>query len=304
MSHVRGRARTALFCAAILVFVSPARAQEVQWRPDYAAARREAREKNRPLVLDFGTQSCFWCKKLDQITFRDPSVARLLNERFIPVKVDGEKDARLAQALGIEEYPALVVAGPDGKILKIQSGFVEAADFGRLLEQVLGSVGSGQPAPRVVRGAMPATDGPGAMARLTAPLQDSRVQAEEKARRAEELLTLAQEDYRARQYEGCLERCRALADSYPGSPEGTEAARLIAEIQGNRQRSEGAELTERLGMLYLELAEIWLRKDQPQEALLCLERVARSCPGTHYAAVAQERLRRIREEHPQEAKRP
>src|SRR5271156_3258168 len=59
-------------------------AQEVTWRYDYNAARKEAEDKNRPLIIDFGTEDCVWCKRLDASTFHDATVASMLNEKFIP----------------------------------------------------------------------------------------------------------------------------------------------------------------------------------------------------------------------------
>src|SRR6266478_6170365 len=88
--------------------------QEVEWRQDYNAARREASEKGKPLVIDFGTENCFYCKKLDSTTFRDPAVVGLMNERFIPLKIDANREAPLAEALHVERYPTIVLAGPDG----------------------------------------------------------------------------------------------------------------------------------------------------------------------------------------------
>src|SRR5437764_7007061 len=91
----------------------PAPAQSVQWRSDYNAARKEATEKGRPILLDFGTENCMWCKKLDHTTFREPSVVALINESFIALKVDAEREPILTQALRIQTYPTLVVAGPE-----------------------------------------------------------------------------------------------------------------------------------------------------------------------------------------------
>src|SRR5438309_10133259 len=92
-------------------------AQEVEWRTDYNKARQEAVEKNRPLILDFGTEDCFFCKKLDTTTFRDPSVTAVLNKSFIPLKVDADKERPLAQALRIDHFPTLVIARPDRTVL-------------------------------------------------------------------------------------------------------------------------------------------------------------------------------------------
>src|SRR5438445_6189077 len=89
--------------------------QEVQWRHDYNAAGQEAHARKRPILIDFGTESCFWCKRLDASTFRDAQVVKLLNEKFIPLKIDAQRDAPLADALHIQSYPTLVFADPDGR---------------------------------------------------------------------------------------------------------------------------------------------------------------------------------------------
>src|SRR5262249_46953465 len=119
-----------------------AAAREVQWRQDYNKARREAEEKNRPLLLDVGTTNCTWCRKLDATTFRDAQIVATLNEQFIPLKVDGSRDSALADALRIDSYPTLVLAAPDGKILGIYPGYVDAAKLGEMLQKALASLDS------------------------------------------------------------------------------------------------------------------------------------------------------------------
>src|SRR5687768_8128996 len=89
------------------LFLAPGlvHAQEVKWRYDYASARREAEAKGLPLVIDFGTSNCPWCVKLDNTTLREPTIVQTINERFIPLKVDGEQERTLAQSLSIRSYP-------------------------------------------------------------------------------------------------------------------------------------------------------------------------------------------------------
>jgi hypothetical protein len=54
---------------------NPLSAQEIAWRHDYAKARQEAKEKAPPMLLDFGTDQCAWCNKLDAETFQDSKVS-------------------------------------------------------------------------------------------------------------------------------------------------------------------------------------------------------------------------------------
>lgn len=118
--------RTPLLVLAVLVLAArTAVADDVEWRHDYAAARKEATETGRPLLLDFGTEACGFCKKLDATTFRDPAVVKALNAGFVPVKIDAHAERRIAEAMHVEAYPTLVVATADGKVVERHSGFVD-----------------------------------------------------------------------------------------------------------------------------------------------------------------------------------
>src|SRR5581483_2983776 len=130
---------SATFCLTALTGAQE-QAPLIQWRYDYNQARKEAAKKNLPLIIDFGTKDCFWCKKLDDITFRDTKVAQLMNDRFIPLKVDAEVDVNLTQALRITSYPTIVLAAPDGKIIGSIEGFQDAVRFHENLQRALATL--------------------------------------------------------------------------------------------------------------------------------------------------------------------
>lgn len=143
-----------LTCVALLtaaICLQPARAGE--WGTDYEAAYKQAKEKGRPLIVDFGTANCFWCKKMHETTFRDPTVVRRLAEGFVAVQVDAERESRLAQALGVTRYPTLVFAAPDGTILGMHVGYVDAEKFQQQLDRVWRE--SGLQRPTVIRAQNP-----------------------------------------------------------------------------------------------------------------------------------------------------
>src|SRR5580692_11824668 len=118
------RASSPLLLFALLAGHAPA-ADKVEWRTDYDSARKEATDQNKPLFLDFGTEDCVHCKRMHQTTFRDPAIIKLLNERFIPLKVDANREPRLTQTLRIQAYPTMILAGHDGKILGWIEGYME-----------------------------------------------------------------------------------------------------------------------------------------------------------------------------------
>lgn len=142
--------RTLIITFAVLFVAGSSSAQDVKWRNDYAAARKEATETGRPLLLDFGTDACFWCKKLDATTLCDPKVVKLLNGGFIPVKIDGNKHPRMVEALNIDGFPTLILASPEGKVLGRHSGYADVAQLTALLNK----------APAPVATVMPVKDAP------------------------------------------------------------------------------------------------------------------------------------------------
>src|SRR5438105_12516743 len=110
MTTTRRLTLTAAACALLILHPSSfILAEDVDWRTDYNAARKEAAEKGRPILLDFGFEGCTYCRKLDATTFRDAEVIKRLNACFIPLRIDIEKDPRrLAEQLGLQKYPTVV----------------------------------------------------------------------------------------------------------------------------------------------------------------------------------------------------
>src|SRR5437867_3572082 len=128
--------RIAVSILVIASFAETAAAQQVRWLSDYNVARKEAAERGRPILLDFGTEGCLWCRKLDQSTFRDGMVAALLNDKFVALRVDADRDASLTQSLRITQFPTIVLAAPDGKILGVLEGYQEAPALAERLQKV------------------------------------------------------------------------------------------------------------------------------------------------------------------------
>jgi tetratricopeptide (TPR) repeat protein len=116
-----------------------------------------------------------------------------------------------------------------------------------------------------------------------------------RGRTARDLLDQAREDYRRKQYLACLNRCETLIANYSELPEGAEANKLADEIKANPEWTKQAcdQMGERLSSLYLTLAETWLKKGQPQQAVFYLERVVQTFPNTRNADIAQVRLAQI-----------
>ena len=72
-------------------------------------------KENKLVLLDLEAVWCHWCHVMDETTYRDPAVRRLLADKYIAVQVD--QDARPDLANRYEDYgwPATIVFDPDGE---------------------------------------------------------------------------------------------------------------------------------------------------------------------------------------------
>ena len=97
--------------------------QPVQWHEWGDAAFEQARLQDRPILLDIGAVWCHWCHVMDRESYENPEVARLINEAFVPVKVDRDErpdiDARYQMAVsaltGQGGWPLTAFLTPEGK---------------------------------------------------------------------------------------------------------------------------------------------------------------------------------------------
>jgi uncharacterized protein YyaL (SSP411 family) len=63
----------------------------VDWYPWGDDAFSLAKEKNKPILLSVGYLTCHWCNVMEEESFSDPQVAALINDVFVPIKVDREE---------------------------------------------------------------------------------------------------------------------------------------------------------------------------------------------------------------------
>ncbi|GGC55851.1 thioredoxin domain-containing protein [Haloferax sulfurifontis] len=95
----------------------------VNWQPWDETALDAAREADKPIFLSVGYSACHWCHVMADESFSDPDIAEVLNEQFVPVKVDREERPdldRIYQTIcqlvtGGGGWPLSVWLTPEGK---------------------------------------------------------------------------------------------------------------------------------------------------------------------------------------------
>jgi uncharacterized protein len=94
----------------------------VDWMPWGPDALARAKLLDRPIFLSIGYAACHWCHVMERESFEDEATARVLNDRFVSIKVDREERPDLdsiymsaVQAMtGGGGWPMSVFLTPDG----------------------------------------------------------------------------------------------------------------------------------------------------------------------------------------------
>jgi uncharacterized protein YyaL (SSP411 family) len=120
-------------------FLKHGATQPVRWLPWGDAAFERARHEDKPILLDIGAVWCHWCHVMDRESYEDPATAAVINELFVPVKVDRDErpdvDARYQRAVqslsGQGGWPLTAFLTPDGDTYYGGTYFPPTDKFGR-----------------------------------------------------------------------------------------------------------------------------------------------------------------------------
>ncbi|MGD0307004.1 MAG: thioredoxin domain-containing protein [Candidatus Acidiferrales bacterium] len=97
--------------------------QPIDWHEWGEEAFAAARAADKPILLDIGAVWCHWCHVIDRESYENPAIADLINQFYIPVKVDRDErpdvDSRYQSAIsaisGQGGWPLTAFLTPDGK---------------------------------------------------------------------------------------------------------------------------------------------------------------------------------------------
>lgn len=100
-----------LFAAAA---IGSSFAQGIEFETDWSKALERAKAEKKPMLIDFYTDWCGWCKVQDTTTWKDLNVARFANNYLVPVKLDAEREGGAAAVrFRPTGYPTVVLYDPN-----------------------------------------------------------------------------------------------------------------------------------------------------------------------------------------------
>jgi uncharacterized protein YyaL (SSP411 family) len=157
-----------LAASSLFAVPSPSLAQQpaLHWQPWSDSAFAEARQQHKFVLLDLEAVWCHWCHVMDDVTYRDPVVVRLLNAKYILVKVDQDSRPDISNRYQDYGWPATVVFAVDGSEIVKRQGYIPPRPMSSMLQAIIDDP---SPGPSVEREAalQPATDASISAALLT-----------------------------------------------------------------------------------------------------------------------------------------
>lgn len=121
--------RLALLGGALVLAPACFASSEIAWTPSYDAAVSRASADHKLIMIDFYTDWCVWCKRLDANTYTNPSVVSETSH-VVPVKLNAEKEgADLAKKYGVNGYPTIVFTDAKGNLVSKVVGYEEPPQF-------------------------------------------------------------------------------------------------------------------------------------------------------------------------------
>jgi len=91
--------------------------ERVRWRNTLDAAKIEASQQNKLVLLHFWSSTCGPCRQLKENVFSQPHVAEAIEANYVPVKVNADNSSALASAYQVDRVPTDVVLSGQGNVV-------------------------------------------------------------------------------------------------------------------------------------------------------------------------------------------
>lgn len=126
---------TLILCLLIITSSGSAFSDGIHWQP-YDKGLAMAKAQNKNIFLYFHSDWCHYCKKMKRSTFKNLDLINYLNENFISIKVDTEKEKKVTASYSVRGLPTLWFLKNDSTRLSRIPGYVQADRLINILKYI------------------------------------------------------------------------------------------------------------------------------------------------------------------------
>lgn len=107
----------------------------IEWLEWNDETFEKAKSADKPVLLSIVASWCRWCRTMEQETFADPEVVKLVEASFIPVQVDKDRRPEINARYNMGGWPSTAFLTPEGDLITGGTYFV-AKELALLLERI------------------------------------------------------------------------------------------------------------------------------------------------------------------------
>nr|CBX27362.1 hypothetical protein N47_H21840 [uncultured Desulfobacterium sp.] len=95
----------------------------IKWHK-YEEGMKSGKNSQKKVFLFFYSDFCRYCKEMESKTFKNTSVIDAVNNNFIPVKVNTDKEQNIAEEYGVRGLPSIFFISEKGEITNKYPGYI------------------------------------------------------------------------------------------------------------------------------------------------------------------------------------
>ena len=113
-------------------------ATPIAWHTAWSDALfTQAANEHRFVLLDLHAVWCHWCHVMDETTYADGQVQRLVGNNYVAVSIDADSDPDLTSRYGDWGWPATIVLASDGTEIVKRRGYLPPSQMASLLQAIV-----------------------------------------------------------------------------------------------------------------------------------------------------------------------
>jgi len=141
--HLKRKLVSFVIAAVILVVLLPntfAFSEGIKWY-SYDEGMVVGYSEGKKIYINFHAEWCAPCKYMEKTTFSNPTVIAYLNKYFISIKVDIDKETKIANKYGVRAIPDNWFLFKNGDIIGRRNRYVDPDTFMKILKTVKKNMG-------------------------------------------------------------------------------------------------------------------------------------------------------------------
>jgi len=107
-------------------------AEGIKWY-SYDEGLALGKADKKKVYINFYADWCGYCRKMEKETFQDSRVISFLNQNYISIRINSDKEKKLSRQYNVSGLPANIFVSDTGENIGNQPGYLGPADFMKVI---------------------------------------------------------------------------------------------------------------------------------------------------------------------------